>query len=279
MIPDSETNFVYLAGTLCSKFPAFYNRIEKLLNDEKIPFQLLPGTKDIWAVDYMPMQIKENRFVRFTYNPTYLQPKKLKVTISNVDAICKQIGIETNQSNIVLDGGNVIKSTDKVIMTERVFTENPRYERQQLIEELEGLFEVDTIFIIPVQPNDFTGHADGMVRFVDEETILINDYTKESAGFQKAFVKAIQQTGLKTITIPYSPYGNSNNDQAQGCYINYLQLENHVIVPTFGMQEDEAAVKQFQEIFKGQTISTIDSNEIAEEGGVLNCLTWNILRD
>ena len=279
MIPDSQTNFIYLADTLCSRFSAFYNRFTKVLNDEKIPFQPLPGTKDIWAVDYMPIQIERDKFVRFTYNPSYLKPHKLKETISNTDAICKQIGIETIESNIVLDGGNVIKSKNKVILTERIFKENPGYERKQLIKELEGLFEVDKIFIIPEQPNDFTGHADGMVRFVDEETILINDYSLESVSFQKGFAKAIQQTGFKTITIPYNPYGNSNNDQAQGCYINYLQLENHVIVPTFGMQEDEAAVKQFQEIFKGQTISTIDSNEIAEEGGVLNCITWNILKE
>jgi agmatine deiminase len=55
-------------------------------------------------------------------------------------------------------------------------------------------------------------------------------------------------------------------------------MENNVIVPTFGMKEDEEVVKQIEEIFKGQRISTIDSNEIADEGGILNCITWNILK-
>ena len=43
-------------------------------------------------------------------------------------------------------------------------------------------------------------------------------------------------------------------------------MENAVIVQTFGIKEDDEAVKQFETIFAGQTITTIDSNEIANDG-------------
>ncbi len=52
-------------------------------------------------------------------------------------------------------------------------------------------------------------------------------------------------------------------------------MQNTVVIPTFGIKEDEIAVRQFEELFKGQTIATIDSNEIADNGGILNCITWN----
>ena len=55
-------------------------------------------------------------------------------------------------------------------------------------------------------------------------------------------------------------------------------MENAVIVQTFGIKEDDEAVKQFETIFAGQTITTINSNEIANDGGILNCITWNILK-
>ena len=55
-------------------------------------------------------------------------------------------------------------------------------------------------------------------------------------------------------------------------------MENTVIIPTFGIKEDNMTVKQFEKIFAGQNITTIDSNEIANEGGILNCITWNILK-
>lgn len=55
MITDNETNFLWLADSLPKKFPDFYKRFEKLLIENKVEYQLLPQTKDVWAVDYMPV--------------------------------------------------------------------------------------------------------------------------------------------------------------------------------------------------------------------------------
>ena len=97
-------------------------------------------------------------------------------------------------------------------------------------------------------------------------------------AFSRAFEIAIHNTGLDYIKIPYNPYGNDNYDQANGDYINYLQMENAVFIPTFGIKEDDEVVKQFEHLFAGQTITTVSSNEIANDGGILNCITWNILK-
>ncbi|MBS0647236.1 MAG: agmatine deiminase family protein [Verrucomicrobia bacterium] len=278
MIADNQTNFLYLADTLPIKYSDFYMRFEKVLTECNIEFALLPNTKDVWAVDYMPIQTYLNNFVRFVYNPSYLQPKKYLKTISDVDEICKAIGIETFKTDIIIDGGNVTRWTNKVIMTDRVFEDNPTYDRKQLIKELHELLQVDKIYFVPEQPGDFTGHSDGMVRFVDEHTVIINDYKQEKEWFQKAFEIAVHNTGLDYIKIPYNVYDNKSNDQANGDYINYLQMENVVIVPTFGLKEDDLAVRQLETIFAGQTVTTVESNEIANDGGILNCITWNILK-
>src|SRR5687767_12344656 len=105
MIPDSQTNSLYLADTLPKKYSNFYSQFEKVLDQCSISFKLIPQTKDVWAVDYMPVQIDKNRFVRFVYNPKYLQSKKYLKTISDVDTICEEIGIRTIKSNIILDWG------------------------------------------------------------------------------------------------------------------------------------------------------------------------------
>ena len=278
MVASSQTNLLYLADTLPKKYPAFFQRFEKLLKECKINFQLLPGTKDVWAVDYMPVQVRRNEFVRFVYHPQYLQTDQYVKTITDTDAVCKSIGINTIKNKIVLDGGNVVNSANKVIMTERVFKENPSYEREDLANELKQLFQTDELFFIPEQPYDYTGHADGMIRFVDDNTILIKDYKNESANFRKAFEKAIRKTGMENILIPYNPYKNENKDQANGAYINYLQMEDVVIVPIFGLEEDESVVKQFEQIFKDSKVLAINANEIAKDGGVLNCISWNILK-
>jgi agmatine deiminase len=279
MITDSQTNFLYLADTLPTKYSDFYKRFENVLKNCNIPFDFLPQTKDVWAVDYMPIQTDLNRFVRFVYNPSYLQSKKYLKTISDVDEICKAIGIETFKTDIIIDGGNVTRWTNKIIMTDRVFKDNPTYERKQLIKELHELLQVDKIYFVPEQPGDFTGHSDGMVRFVDERTVIINDYKQEKEEFYRAFEIAIHNTGLDYITIPYNVYDNKSNNNANGDYINYLQMENTVIIPTFDIKEDDLAVRQLETIFAEQNIQTIESNEIAYDGGILNCITWNIKTD
>jgi len=48
------------------------------------------------------------------------------------------------------------------------------------------------------------------------------------------------------------------------------------MVPIFNLKEDEAAIKLFENSFSDMVIKTIDSNEIANYGGILNCITWNI---
>lgn len=77
MITENQTNFLYLADTLPKMYPDFYERFEKVLRNCNIEKALLPKTKDVWAVDYMPIQTAADRFVRFIYNPSYLQTKAL----------------------------------------------------------------------------------------------------------------------------------------------------------------------------------------------------------
>lgn len=279
MITDSQTNFLYLADSLQKKYPNFFDRFEKVLNDCNIHPKLLPDTKDVWAVDYMPIQIKKDEFVQFVYNPNYLRNSiKWRKTISDVDAICAQIDILPKKSNIVLDGGNVIRTTDKVIMCDKIFSENPTIQENNLIKELEQLFEVDKLIFIPTDPSDEIGHADGMVRFYNNDTVLINDYSKEKPEFQRRFRLALHNAGLHYIEIPYNPYENIEDINAKGIFMNYLQMEQAIIISTFGIPEDDRTFKQFEQLFPDKKLATIDANEIAFDGGILNCITWNIFK-
>lgn len=206
MIADNQTNFLYLADTLPKNFPDFYQFLEKLLIRNKIDYSLLPDTKDIWARDYMPIQTDIHNFMQFVYNPSYLQFKKYLNTISDTDKICADLDIRTIKSDIKIDGGNVVKGKNKVIMTDRIFEENPRYQRKKLISELHELLQVEKLYFLPEQPGDFRGHADGMVRFVDENSILVNDYGQENSRFRRVFEVAIHNTGLDYVKIPYNVY-------------------------------------------------------------------------
>lgn len=277
MITDRQTNKLFLADCLSKKQPNFFQRFEKVLKDCNIGFQFLPNTKDIWAVDFMPVQISKDKFVQFTYNPDYLQKEDEQETISDVDSICKAINLTTKKSKLIVDGGNVSRTIDKVILCDKVFHENKNIPEKDLIKQLKELFEVDKLFFVPWDINDFTGHADGMVRFIDSDTVLINDYSKENPEFQRCFRMSLHNAGLDWIELPYNPPNDPTLISAKGLYLNYLQMKQAVIMPTFKSKIDEQAMKVLENVFKGQTIATVDSNELADEGGILNCITWNIV--
>lgn len=76
MIIDSQTNFVYLADSLHITYPKFAKDFVLKLKENEINFDFLPGTKDVWAVDYMPIQVFENKFIRISYKPDYLTSTK-----------------------------------------------------------------------------------------------------------------------------------------------------------------------------------------------------------
>ena len=278
MITDSQTNLLWLAGCLPTKQERFFSLFVKVLNSLNIPFGLLPHTKDIWAVDYMPIQIAADKFVQFNYDPDYLQTIELRKTISDVDAICKTINLQPKKCNLKVDGGNVIRSSDKVLMTEKVFKENKHLSKNEVIRQLKEVFEVDNLIFVPYEKDDIIGHIDGMVRFIDDNTVLINDYSFDKSDFPKALKSSLKNAGLEWIELPYNPVYNTKSDSAKGFYINYLQMSQGIIMPTFRSTFDEKAYKILQEVFIGKAIATIDSSEVAEKGGVLNCITWNVFK-
>lgn len=276
MVTDTQTNTLYLADVLPRKFPRFYAELDNLLNGLNINIRRLPYSKDIWAVDYMPVQIDHNDFVQFLYNPDYLKPKKWHKTISDGAQIAESLGITPKASALILDGGNVVNSSNKVILCDKVLKENKSFSRLDILSELKCIFCLDEAFLIPQQPGDFIGHADGMIRFIDDHTVLINDYSREKGSYQDNVKAAIKATGLDSVTLPYNPYQNKTMTQANGIYINYLQMEDLIVMPIYGMQEDHEAFRLMEAMFPDSTIATIDCNDIANHGGVLNCISWNI---
>lgn len=280
MISCDQKDLLYLSDLLPKRHPAFFQSFKNILETEKVNWSWLQGTKDIWARDYMPVQVSKGQFVNFVYNPDYLRRSgKWRKTITDASKVSGPLGISYINSDILLDGGNLIcsgKANNAIIFCDKIFKENPHYTEKELIAELEGLLESDKLIFIPSDFYDAYGHADGLVRFLNEDTVLINTFTKESGDTPLRLRLALHNAGLDYIEIPCNMSNNAYYHQANGCYINYLQMKGLIILPVFGLKEDELAVRQFEELFKGQKLITLDSNEIANEGGVLNCVSWGV---
>jgi len=175
-----------------------------------------------------------------------------------------------------IDGGNIVRWHDAVIVTDKIYGENRDIERPRLRTQVRTALEVDQLIVVPKEPYDTIGHADGMIRFVDERTVLVNDYACVEPAFGNRLIQAL--AGLEIVPFPYVPTDNviDGIDSSEGVYINFLQVSGTIFLPVFGFRQDEMALKLLGRVFPDSRIIPVPSNELAREGGVLNCVTWTI---
>ena len=272
---ESGVQVVYMSELLKTNYPETCSRLIKILEMHDVKYAFLKGTKDIWCRDYMPIQTESGKFIQFKYNPSYLKGnKEWEASRSDVKEVCRVNGIEAQFSDINLDGGNVLICDGRAILSNRIFSENSNWDKEKLVNELSKLLECE-IIIIPAENDDMTGHADGMVRFVNRNTILGNKLANEYKYWREGMEKVIEQYGLKYIDVPFFlPKDPKHPHSAIGIYVNYLEVNNLIVLPVFGRDEDKQAVDVLRQAFPDRVIETIDYNDVAQEGGLLNCTTW-----
>ncbi len=274
MISDRDTNTIYFSELLKtdSRFSVTSKQIISTLDTFGAKYKFLPDTKDIWARDYMPIQINDKKFIEYRYDPDYLQGnwKGSRDLKTYPDIVCNSINLSTEKSDLIIDGGNFVKSSDCVILTEKIIKENRLfYSKTDLINKIQDTFQIDKIVLIPQDKLDKYGHSDGMIRFIDDDTVLINHYYKNDS----VILHRLKQAGLKTESIDYKVNKKNKRNWA---YLNFLQIKDLILLPKFGIDEDKQAYEQIEKFYpdyKGR-IAQINMIDIVKFGGALNCITW-----
>lgn len=274
MIPDWQTNCVYFASLLQDRHPSVFNGLQQILVHHGIEVRLLQNVRDVWAVDYSPVQVAERTLVKFTYAPDYLRDHEYLVTGDGVVESIQDVG-RCHRSRIVLDGGNVVTSGRIAIVTDKIYKENPKRNRAQLRDELQELLRVDQLIVIPREPFDPIGHADGVVRFLDGQTVLVNDYSAVDPAFDNRLMKVLCRHRLQIETLPYQPENRSTDGvpSAVGNFINFLRTEKVLVAAIYETAQDEIALAKLESLFPGLPVVPLNCTDLAREGGVLRCIS------
>ncbi len=278
MITDSLTNKVYFSSLLPKRAPKTFHELKMVLNKYDVAYDELQNTNDIWCRDYMPIQISENNFAGYNYNPDYLQDSEEdRKTITDGNEVCRGLGLKVteNQNYLVIDGGNVIKCDGRVIMTEKVVVENQAaYSRPVLKTALEKHFNAEVIFL-PWDRCEYFGHADGLVRYIGNDRVLITHYRQYSSTFVDKVTKILKEYFSEVYELRFPLI---LEHQYSWAYINWLQTSQVLIIPKFGYVEDAMALQQIKKLMPEyeDRIEQIDARDLIIDGGCLNCATWNV---
>ena len=295
MITDDHTNSVFFSSLLPEKCPVLNAHIADALRKRDIPFTYLKGTKDIWCRDFMPIQIEKDRFVFYRYTPDYLQDKTGLTLQTNPELVFQEesnelprllpMSVEEEMHPIsishpvlhrfklelVMDGGNVVKCGDKVVMTDKVFVENNDKTPQEVQRQIEKAFQCEVVFL-PWDRNEKYGHCDGIIHCLGDNRVLMTNYSDFDKGIADEYLRILE----KYFDVTILKYNVKRKHMRSWSYINFLQIGTLVLVPQLGIPEDDQALGQISIALPDCEIVGIPALEAVRRGGALNCISWNI---
>lgn len=270
MIYDSDANEVWLSPWLQREFPDIFSGLMAILKKHNVKCEIIPQTKDLWCRDYMPIQITDNRFVCYTYCPDYLTRRPSdRQFITDAHKVCRQLRLDAKYTDIIIDGGNIVKAGNRIIMTEKVFAENPQYDRNMLIRKLENLFECELLFL-PWDKTEKYGHSDGIVKAISDDTVLMTNYDDFDINIYYEIKKCLS-VAFNIETLHYDCY---KKDFRSWAYINFLTVRRLIVLPILNSEYDSQALSQIEACYPNYKIEQLDVSRSVAAGGGLNCITW-----
>ena len=232
----------------------------------------------IWLRDWMPILTRKG-LVRAEIQPPYISPHKAAELTEWVQQFLADYDLVASDLGLIIDGGNIVLNPERSlgIMTEAACLLNPGIVPEKVKRCLADDLGLERVILIPVEPGDLLAHADGMVRWISPNTLLINSYPKH---FRRKLLNIFEQELNSNVNIVELPCIYVNElyrgiPFATGCYINMFLSDKVCVVPTF---QDDASDKRAFDIINEYSeipVFQLDCTAIAKFGGVLNCITWN----
>lgn len=255
---------ILISNLLIKNHAKIADALHSILNKYDIKCEILE-TKDIWMRDFMPFLLDDGWLISYDYDPDYLKDDRYSHLRTKVQPLKEHI-------NLVLDGGNFVRLGSKAIMTDKIFKENPSKTKAEIIGTIKQKCALNELIIIPRQPYDMLGHSDGMVRWIDENSVLVNDFLNESKSFNDRLIRSFKKYGLN---IKFMKYGEGffSKTRDWGAYLNFIKINGLLIVPVYGTDDDYVAIEQIKKFYSGCKVETINLSEIIELGGALHCIT------
>lgn len=268
--------------------------------NNKIEFIEISQISDIWIRDFAPLTLTEmgiRQPVKFEYCPSYVEKKYEKYIQSDNEAghLIGKRCISKGEVSLYFkwDMGNLTHNgKGTAIITNRLISDNETVSfEHELRDKLHVFIGLSNIIFIPVEPDDETGHVDGMVRFIDEKVVVVGEYPhiSENHSFMERLGDELKMDLGEDYTIIRLMNADPENYVSEGIYsavgnhVNFLRIDNNILFPYYSDEISKQPLLDFKaELEKNNLpikVIPVDIPEItdlARKGGVLNCISWQV---
>ena len=251
-------------------------------------------SNDTWARDYGPLTTLNTdlaRLIDFRFNGW-----GHKFDAEKDDSVTSQLvknGVFANAktivSNLVIEGGAIetdghgtlLATRDTIISTSR----NPNKDQAMLESALNQALGIQRFLWLDngaISGDDTDGHIDTLARFADPKTILYATAPPGELDHPSLVEMEHELHELRTadgqpyrlLALPFpGVHEDDDGRRLPATYANFLIINQAVLLPVYGVDQDTEAVTVMRRAFPGRDVISIDCREIIRQNGSLHCLT------
>ncbi|GBC70877.1 Agmatine deiminase [Candidatus Calditenuaceae archaeon HR02] len=271
-------------------------RVRKLLEEAGAPlwnveFHKVP-TEDVWVRDYGPIFVKNEGAgvlcgVKWRFNAWGMKYPELARDDKAGLQILNLAGTVPIYRNYVVEGGAIEVSGNGILLTtEQCLLDpdrNPGLGRKDLeVEFHRYLGTRDVIwFEMGVVGDDTDGHVDVFCRFTSPLRVVLAEEERENMNkriLERAYRKLAgyieeKGAGIEIVRVPCPPPIKVLDQYIPASYLNFYIANSAVLVPVFGVEEDESALAILADCFPHRRVVGIFCKELFYGLGGIHCVT------
>ncbi len=220
--------------------------------------------------------------------------------------ICEIENIDSYRTEeFVLEGGSIhVDGQGTVLTTEMCLLSegrNPHLNKEEIEEKLCQYLNCEKVIWIKdgIDPDETNGHIDDVACFIapgEVACIWTDDknhpFYNQAMNAYNTLISATDAKGRKLkvhklclTAKPVLLQGANTIDSVQGTlpredgevciasYMNFLIINNAVILPQYDDENDSLAIKQVQEMFPDREVIGVKTKEVVYGGGNIHCIT------
>lgn len=249
--------------------------------------RLLPlPTDDIWVRDYGPFigfdAEGRRAAVSAIYDPLPTYPQSRDNALA--DRYAALAGLPLAALDLHTEGGNFWSDgAGTLLLSDDLDHRHQHMTPAAVRDRLQATIGFERLITIPPLRHEETGHVDLAIKLADARTILIaaeapfnrDRLCEARARLAQATNAAGERFRLIPLPMP-APYLNWGVYPVWRSYTNALTVNGRVLVPTFGIAEDAAALEIYRRTLPDFQIIGIDCRAAANGGGAVHCLTKEV---
>ena len=233
---------------------------------------------DIWIRDFSI--VNPTSPVQFRYTPAWQwwYQNESDFTQNRFNTLAKQAWLKFQKTELLLDGGNLVDNyKDKIVVSERFLTDNNLW-KQEAKQILRETLDMNEIAIIPSDDTDGLAHVDGMVMFIEDDTIVVNQYQEP---FRSEVLSELQEsfTNINIVEIPANfdeTIWDERFSSACWIYVNSVVTNDTIYLPVFEAETDQKVI----DILKNHTskkIVSVDASKVCKMWWSVRCLSLQLM--